>query len=86
MSDDPLGEVDFAYIVRPAFRNKGYASEALRAMLDYCFAEGIERVWGGCHLDNAASARVMEKAGMVYDHSDDREMKFIAVRGTTATS
>ena len=28
---------------------------------------GLHRVWGQCHAQNAASARVMEKLGMTYE-------------------
>ena len=28
---------------------------------------GFHRVWGKCHADNAASAKVMEKLGMTYE-------------------
>jgi ribosomal-protein-alanine N-acetyltransferase len=43
----------------------GYATEAARSILDFAFAEmGVVTVYGGCHPENIASQRVMEKAGM----------------------
>jgi [ribosomal protein S5]-alanine N-acetyltransferase len=47
---------------------KGYATESSSAMLDLglrCLR--YHRVWGKCHVDNVASARVMEKLGMTYE-------------------
>ncbi len=47
---------------------KGYATEASAAMLELGFRRlGLHRVWGQCHAQNAASARVMEKLGMTYE-------------------
>jgi RimJ/RimL family protein N-acetyltransferase len=65
-SQDPLAEWNFGYAVRAGYRGRGYATEALRAGLEYCRGElGIGSVWGECFRDNAASARVMAGAGMV---------------------
>ena len=47
---------------------KGHATEASAAMLELGFRRlGFHRVWGQCHAQNAASARVMEKLGMTYE-------------------
>jgi RimJ/RimL family protein N-acetyltransferase len=47
---------------------KGYATESSAAMLDLGFRRlGLHRVWGKCHTQNAASAKVMEKLGMTYE-------------------
>lgn len=44
----------------------GYASEALRAVLALAFDHArVHRVYGDCDPRNLASARVMEKAGMI---------------------
>lgn len=79
-SNKPIGEVDFAYVVRPGFRSQGFATEALTVMVDYCFGEGIASVWGACHHDNVPSARVMEKAGMTLIGRDETELHFIIRR------
>jgi len=47
---------------------KGYATEASRFMLDFGFRVlKLHRIWGKCHVRNAASARVMEKLGMTLE-------------------
>lgn len=47
---------------------RGYATESSAAMLAFGFRSiGLHRVWGKCHVRNAASAKVMEKLGMVYE-------------------
>ena len=44
---------------------RGYASEALRGLLDFGFGTlGLHRAWGDCDPRNVRSARVMEKVGM----------------------
>ena len=48
-----------------AYRGRGYALQAARAVLGYAFTKaGAPFVNGGCDKDNRASYRVMEKAGM----------------------
>ncbi len=40
-------------------------TEAVRAVIAWVFAQpGIYRVWAVCDVENLASARVLEKAGM----------------------
>jgi RimJ/RimL family protein N-acetyltransferase len=46
----------------------GYATEACAAILELGFRRlGFHRVWGKCHTQNAASAKVMAKLGMAYE-------------------
>ena len=53
-----------------SYWNKGYATEALKAFIDYMFSEvEVDKVIA-CHIStNPASGRVMEKAGMHLDAS-----------------
>ena len=44
--------------------NKGYCTEAVRALIDQLFADGFDEVAAGAFSHNAASMRVMEKVGM----------------------
>ena len=47
------------------FWNRGLATEAAGAMLDWGFRQfGLHRVWSWCVADNVGSARVLEKIGM----------------------
>ena len=57
--------VEIGYSVLPAFQGRGYASEAARAIMAWGFAQpGVRRIVANCRFDNAASIRVLEKAGM----------------------
>ena len=53
------------FSLRQEFWGQGYASEALRGLLDFGFGPlGLHRAWGDCDPRNVRSARVMEKVGM----------------------
>lgn len=59
------GELDFGYSMRPEFQGRGYATEALRAVIEFCFTKlGVNSFFGETMPENLASARVMGKAGM----------------------
>ena len=65
-----LGKVagHIGYAVLPAFRNRGYATQILRAAVAYAREDlGLERVLVTCDDDNAASIRVIEKNGGVFE-------------------
>ena len=56
--------IELGYAILPAEKNRGYASEALQAMIGALFAKGFRVVEAGAFAENAASQRVMEKCGM----------------------
>lgn len=59
---------EMGYWIGVSYWNKGYGSEAARAILDYSFTElGLNRVFAEHMVRNPASGRVMEKAGMTYE-------------------
>jgi ribosomal-protein-alanine N-acetyltransferase len=59
------------YNINKSHWNKGYTTEAMRAILRYAAQNlGIKRVAGGHAKENSASARVIEKLGFVYDRDD----------------
>lgn len=62
----PTGpKADVGYVLARSHWGRGYATEALSAVLAWALAQpGLYRVWGTCDVDNLASARVLEKAGM----------------------
>jgi [ribosomal protein S5]-alanine N-acetyltransferase len=58
-------KVSCGYAFARARWGRGYATEALRWVADWAFAQPqIQRVWAFCDVENPASARVMEKAGL----------------------
>ncbi|WP_152363437.1 GNAT family N-acetyltransferase [Microlunatus speluncae] len=70
---DDQGATTVGYGLVPDARGHGYATEALLAVLELARRSGAQRVDGSANLDNPASCRVMEAAGMIFSHSDDRE-------------
>ncbi len=62
---DGTGTVEIGYGVVPAYRGRGYATEAAGAVLDWALRQpGVARVIAACLRDNLASRRVLEKLGM----------------------
>jgi [ribosomal protein S5]-alanine N-acetyltransferase len=55
---------------------QGYATEALRAMVELAPRIGIRVLTASCHADHAASARVLEKCGFVNEGRLPRQMVF----------
>jgi RimJ/RimL family protein N-acetyltransferase len=55
---------NIGYWIGAPFRGNGYATEAVRAMIDHGFEQlGLQRIHTSCFATNKASARVLEKAG-----------------------
>lgn len=54
------------YVVDKTFWGRGFATAAVQQLLTKLEASPtLSRIWATCALDNAASARVLEKAGFV---------------------
>ena len=65
------------YIFRREAWGQGYASETARAICDWAMT--LPTVWrleAGCHPDNLASARVLEKAGFTRECLAKRKLVF----------
>ena len=58
------GAVELGWLISPAHHNKGYATEAVRALTHELFSDGFNEVLAGAFEENAASLRVMEKCSM----------------------
>ncbi len=63
------GNRDFAakevgYIVNRDYQRKGYAAEALSAVIENAFRAGAHRIYAECDPRNAASWKLLEKVGM----------------------
>ncbi len=64
--DSRCAEVGYT-LARPHW-GKGYASEAVTAIVEYLFEQvGVTRVAGTLHPENRASAMVLERAGFVFE-------------------
>lgn len=58
-------EAELGWMFDPLQGGRGYATEAIRAVVGLCFDTlGLRRVQAGCFADNAASWRLMERLGM----------------------
>ena len=56
---------ELGFVLARAFWGQGYMTEALNGIIAWALRrKEIYRVWAVCDVDNLASARVMEKAGM----------------------
>jgi RimJ/RimL family protein N-acetyltransferase len=64
--DHQRGEIGFW--IGHEYWNRGYATEATAALIDFGFGElNLNRIQGRHFPRNAASGRVMQKAGMKYE-------------------
>lgn len=67
------------YKLHKDFWNKGYATEALKALLEFCFSDlKLHRIEAGCAVENHGSIRVLEKAGMT---REGHTRKKLPIRG-----
>jgi ribosomal-protein-alanine N-acetyltransferase len=58
-------KIEVGYALARLYWGKGFMTEALCAVIDWAFAQpDIFRIQAICDIENIASARVMEKAGM----------------------
>jgi len=61
-----FARAEISYWINKNYRNKGYATEAVKAIIQYCFdVLSLNRVHA--LTSNPASERVLEKAGMIYE-------------------
>ena len=80
-TDANQDSIELGYALLPKYHNQGYATEALRGAIGYCFSIGFQEVLAGAFEENPASLRVMIKSGMKkIDHADE-----IPYRGKTHT-
>ena len=62
---DGPGTVGVGYSIVPAYRGRGFAAEATRALIQHALARpGIRRIIAECLDDNVASIGMLEKLGM----------------------
>ncbi|NGN93384.1 GNAT family N-acetyltransferase [Nocardioides sp. KC13] len=58
-------QAELGWTIAPDHQGNGYATEAVRAVLDVCFGPlGLRRVVAECFADNVASWKLMERLGM----------------------
>ena len=59
---------------------KGYATEAARRFIRYCFEEKkLQTVYASFFTGNDASRHVMEKCGMTYSRFSEKELTYLGI-------
>lgn len=57
-----------SYVIGKEYWNQGYATEALKGIIEYAFSmKAYHKVYAEHFEDNKASGRVMQRAGMIYE-------------------
>ena len=62
-----MNTVEIGYAIGKKYWNKGYATEAMKAMISLMFECGVHKVSASHIQGNTASGKVMEKCGMTYE-------------------
>ncbi|MEV4642209.1 GNAT family protein [Actinoplanes sp. NPDC049548] len=61
---DNLRQAEIGYTLAPRWQGQGYATEAVRAVVDHLFrVRGLHKVSAECDARNSASARLLERVG-----------------------
>ena len=64
---DPL-EAELGFTFAKAYQGKGYASEAVRCLLQYAFTSlAVQRVFATTHVQNDAAQRLLERVGFRWE-------------------
>lgn len=68
LSSSKFNSAEVWYKINVEHWNKGYATEAIRAVISFGFNRlKLHRIEAGCAVENLASIRVLEKAGMIQE-------------------
>ncbi|WP_443478087.1 GNAT family N-acetyltransferase [Novosphingobium aerophilum] len=73
------GDIELGYWIAPSYRGRGFAGEAVRAVLDQARTLGHRRIVASHFADNPATLGVLEASGFA-DSGEDRE-RFSVGRG-----
>lgn len=65
------GAVELGWAISPEYQNRGYATEAVKAITEKLFADGYKRIFAAAFEENRASIRVMEKCSMTRIGKED---------------
>ncbi len=84
VTESEMREGEIGYVVHRDHWSRGYATEVAEALLQFAFSElGLQRVSATCDPENHASARVLEKVGMIMER---RLTGHLLVRGSLRDS
>lgn len=72
--------IEVGYSIFKPYWGKGYATEALKAVVNYLLLEeNIRKICAWSHKDNLASIKVLKKAGFIEKEMDGERITFITV-------
>ncbi len=74
--DKYFQNVEIGYAFGKKYWNNGYATEALKEMIEFEFQKGISKVYSGYITENISSKRVMEKCNMLFECKKIKEIKY----------
>jgi [ribosomal protein S5]-alanine N-acetyltransferase len=66
------GIVEIGYAILPAWRRKGFAVEAMTALIEELWEDGADLLIAGCDMKNVASIRTLRRLGFELDISRGR--------------
>ena len=66
-ANEIFNSLEIGYAIGKKHWNKGYVTEAFKAVIDFLFSLGVHKVVASHLVGNNASKRVMEKCGLVYE-------------------
>lgn len=82
-NDEPIGSIDvvnykngapeIGYCLSRKHWNKGYMTEACKALIKYLFAIGFSKIVIAADVRNIASNRVIEKCGFTFTHKEVKD-------------
>jgi RimJ/RimL family protein N-acetyltransferase len=77
--------VEIGYTVFPEFRRRGYATEAVRALVDWSWSQGAERIIASVGPQNEPSLAIVRRLGFRevgrhWDDEDGEELEFELTR------
>lgn len=69
------GEINLGYSILPHYQGSGYATEAAAGMIEWGLGQpDVRKITASCSLENAASIRVLQKAGLKQEREDDKKI------------
>ena len=78
--DEQDNSCEIGYGVGSRYWGRGYATEAVKSFIAYCFDEaGFDEVRASFFTGNDASRRVMEKCGMKFLRFSEKELEYMGV-------
>lgn len=78
MNDNVKKSLEIGYGFGSRYWGKGYATEAVKAMIAYYFTKsGMKTVYASFFPENVSSKHVMEKCGMTFSHINEKELTYL---------